>query len=60
MITQSALVLWASVAVKSAYNIGFNNYQQQLSAAKGNFTSDGWDSFMTALDSSGLLTQVKS
>jgi len=59
VITNKYLLQWASLATRTAFNIDWVHYDTQLQTAKSDFTSSGWSQFMSAMNSSGLLTTVK-
>ncbi|PHQ79547.1 MAG: type IV secretion protein IcmL [Coxiella sp. (in: Bacteria)] len=60
VVTKPYLLQWASLATRAAYNLDFNNYQQQIAAAAPYFTADGFLKFKEALKSTGLLdTMIK-
>lgn len=59
VVTSPYLLQWASLAAKASYNLDFNNYDQQVLAAKPYFTADGFLKYQQALKSSGLLDTVK-
>lgn len=59
VVTNTYLLEWASLATRAAFNLDFVNYQKQLQSASSYFTSGGWSAFNKALDSSGLLNDVK-
>lgn len=56
----SAVLQWANQAAIAAYTYNFVNYRQELQAASEFFTSDGWNTFLTALQNSNNLTTVIS
>lgn len=58
VVTNNYIIQWASIATRTALNIGYVRYKTQLLAAKPNFTPDGWMQFMRALNTSGLLKTV--
>lgn len=58
VITQKFLLQWASLSTRTALNLSFTDYQNQMAQAKDYFTPDGWDKFKAALQSSGLLGTV--
>lgn len=60
VVTNSYLLQWASLSVRTAFNIDFVNYDSQLDQAKSDFTSSGWSKFIDAMNKSGLLDTVKS
>lgn len=60
VMTDDLLIKWTEVAAKSAYNINFSSYQKDLDRVKEDFTSQGWSSYNSALESSGLLDDVIS
>ena len=60
VITQPFILQWSEMTTQIIYNISFDQYQQQLAVAKDRFTPGGWDKMMSALQSSGLLTNLVS
>ena len=58
VVNPSTILVWANEAVITAYTYDFNNYQTQLQKASQYFTTEGWQTFMTALTASGNLTKV--
>lgn len=58
VITSKYMLQWASLATRAAYNLDFAHYKQQLNKAKPYFTPTGWQKFLTALKSSGVLTEM--
>lgn len=49
---------WVANAVVRAYTFDFANWRSQLSAARENFTPQGWKGFEAALKDSGVLQTV--
>lgn len=49
---------WSTDAITKSYTFSFANYRQELQAARGNFTTTGWDGFQKALQESGNLKAV--
>jgi intracellular multiplication protein IcmL len=58
--SDAAVLQWANQAAIQAYTYNFVNYAQELNAASSYFTSDGWQQFLAALQSSNVLDMVKS
>ena len=58
--TRPAILSWASTTATEIMNFGFHNAVDRLSAQKQNFTSNGWDAFITALDDSKLMEKIVS
>ncbi len=56
--TDSAVKQWATEAALAAFSFNYVNYQQELQAASGFFTADGWKQFQNALQDSGTLDVV--
>ena len=56
--TDSAVSQWANYAAIASFSYNFVNYREELQAASGFFTSEGWDSFLAALDRSNMLKGV--
>lgn len=59
VVTHHYLLQWASLATRSAYNLNFVDYQKQLKNSSAYFTPDGWQSLMSAMKDSGVLTSLK-
>jgi intracellular multiplication protein IcmL len=57
--SDSAVLQWANQAAIAAYTYNFVNYRQELEAASGYFTEDGWGEFIDALKSSNTLKTVR-
>lgn len=56
--SDSAILQWANYAAIASFSYNFVNYREELVAASGFFTSEGWDSFLSALDKSNMLKGV--
>lgn len=56
--SDSAVLQWANYAAIASFSYNFVNYREELQAASGFFTADGWDSFLSALDRSNMLKGV--
>lgn len=55
----ATIVQWATDAAVSAYTFDFSGYRRQLSQTQARyFTSDGWKSFLRALESTKILDTV--
>ncbi|MGE3919446.1 MAG: type IVB secretion system apparatus protein IcmL/DotI [Gammaproteobacteria bacterium] len=57
-LSQSALLQWANLAAVAAFTYNFVNYRQELEAASEFFTPDGWQNFISELQSSNNLKAV--
>lgn len=57
--SDSAVLQWANQAAIAAYTYNFVNYRQELEAASGYFTENGWNEFIEALRSSTTLKTVR-
>lgn len=55
----SAVLQWANQAAIAAFSYNFVNYREELQAASGFFTAEGWQQFLDALQSSNNLEAVK-
>jgi hypothetical protein len=53
--SQQAVLSWAAAAVSQIMTFGFNNVDESMAKAKKNFTSEGWESFSTAMKKTSLL-----
>lgn len=58
--SDSAILQWANQAAIAAFSYNFVNYRTELQASSGFFTADGWDQFLSALQSSNNLDAVKA
>jgi intracellular multiplication protein IcmL len=56
----SALQQWATEAATAAYTYDFVNYRAQLQAASEYFTTEGWRSFLSELESTRNLLAVQA
>ncbi|STX28149.1 protein IcmL (DotI) [Legionella beliardensis] len=56
----SAVLQWANQAAIAAFTYNFVNYRDELQAASGFFTAEGWQQFLTALQQSNNLDAVKA
>jgi intracellular multiplication protein IcmL len=54
----STLLQWANSAAIAAYTYNFVNYRQELQSASEFFTPEGWNEFISALNSSNNLKAV--
>jgi intracellular multiplication protein IcmL len=52
----STILRWASKAATVAYTFNFINYQQQVSAARPYFTTDGWQDYLNSV--SGVISTI--
>jgi hypothetical protein len=57
-ISNKTVLAWANEAATAVYNYDFNNYQTNLQKASQYFTTDGWQAYMTTLNTSGNLAKV--
>lgn len=58
--SDSAILQWANQAAIAAFSYNFVNYRTELQASSGFFTAEGWDQFLSALQSSNNLDAVKA
>jgi intracellular multiplication protein IcmL len=58
--SDSAVLQWANQAAIAAFSYNFVNYRDELQAASGFFTPEGWDQFLSALQQSNNLDAVKA
>ncbi|STX50632.1 protein IcmL (DotI) [Legionella busanensis] len=58
--SDSAVLQWANQAAIAAFTYNFVNYRDELQAASGFFTADGWQQFLVALQQSNNLDAVKA
>lgn len=52
------IIAWATNLAITAYSYDYVNYRSDLQALAGSFTSDGWSSFLGALEGSRMLDTV--
>lgn len=57
-LSTAAVLQWAQTAVVSAFTFDFANYRSQLQSVSQYFTTDGWQEFQNALQSSGNINTV--
>ncbi len=57
-LNRPALLSWAAQAATETMTFGFHDYRRRLQEASRNFTRTGWASFVSALQSSGMLQTV--
>jgi intracellular multiplication protein IcmL len=55
-----ALLSWATVAATATFSIDFVNYSRTLNELKQYFTTEGYDSFLLALESASVLETIQS
>lgn len=58
MLSNKAVIRWASNAAVSAYTFNFLNYREQLQNASQYFTASAWKGYLNKLKSSGNLDAV--
>lgn len=58
ILTTQFIRRWADTAARSALNLSFSNYKQQLQKASTYFTSNAWTQYMNVIQSRGLLSQI--
>lgn len=56
--TDATVQQWATQAALAVFSFNYVNYQQELQAASGFFTANGWKQFQNALQTSGTLEVV--
>ncbi|MCC5791956.1 MAG: type IVB secretion system apparatus protein IcmL/DotI [Legionellaceae bacterium] len=57
--TDAQIYQWSTQAAVAAFTFNFVNYRQELEAASGFYTAEGWRQFQTALQNSGMLDLVR-
>lgn len=57
-VNNDAMLSWAAQAATDAMTFGFNDVEQRLGTVRGYFTEEGWNSFITAMASSRLFSDV--
>ncbi|OGV45081.1 MAG: type IV secretion protein DotI [Legionellales bacterium RIFCSPHIGHO2_12_FULL_42_9] len=55
-----AILQWTSEAALASFSYSYVNYRDELQAASGFFTGNGWTQFITALAASNNLEAVKA
>lgn len=60
VVTNKYLLQWAALAVRSCYNLTFDNYSSQLRQASSYFTTTGWSALMSAMKKSGVIDSLKN
>lgn len=58
--SNNAISSWANEAVMAVYSFNFIDYRQALSRAQDYFTPEGWQQFLSSLQSSNTLAMVLS
>ena len=58
--SDSAIAQWANQAAIASFTYNFVNYRDELQASSQFFTPEGWDQFLSALQSSNNLEAVKT
>lgn len=58
--SDSSVLQWANQATVAAFTYNFVNYRDELRAASGFFTGEGWQQFITSLEQSNNLDAVKA
>jgi intracellular multiplication protein IcmL len=59
-ISSEALLNWSKLAVSETFTYNFNDVGPRILAARRFFTEDGWNSFLSAIRTQGLLAQVQT
>jgi intracellular multiplication protein IcmL len=57
-VTPTAILKWSALAATSAYTIDFYHYQENIDALKDFFTVDGYQDYLTSLQSSDSLNRI--
>lgn len=58
--SDSSVLQWANQAAIAAFTYNFVNYRDELRAASGFFTGEGWQQFINSLEQSNNLDAVKA
>lgn len=58
-ISTISLLVWANEAIVTTYTYNFVSYKKDLQNASQYFTVDGWKKYMSALENSGDLKNVR-
>ena len=56
--TDAQIYQWSTKAAVAAFSFNFVNYREELEAASGFYTANGWRQFQNALQGSGMLDLV--
>ncbi|MCB1538627.1 MAG: type IVB secretion system apparatus protein IcmL/DotI [Rhodospirillales bacterium] len=59
-LSRPALLSWASQAATETMTFGFHDYRRRLQEASRHFTRQGWNSFVKALQDSGIIEAVET
>ena len=58
VLSASERSLWVTQTITSALSMDFTNFRAQLQSSRANFTSEGHDGFLKALQSSGIMASI--
>ena len=58
VLSASERSLWVTQAMTGAFALDFTNYRAQIQGSRINFTTEGHDGFLKALQSSGIMASV--
>lgn len=58
-VSTKALLSWVTLAATSSFSFDFVNYKDQLTKLQDYFTTDGYDNFISSLDSAGFLKSIE-
>ena len=59
LLTQSGLLTWVSDAITGAMSLNFLEWREKLEAVRPNFDDDTFKSFLSSLESSGILNMIQ-
>ena len=59
LLTQEGLLTWASNAITGAMSLNFLEWREKLEAVRPNFDDDTFKSFLSSLESSGILNMIQ-
>ena len=59
LLTQSGLLTWVSDTITGAMSLNFLEWREKLEAVRPNFDDDTFKSFLSSLESSGILNMIQ-
>lgn len=59
IMSDAALKSWTVAAVTEAFTLGHHDWRDRLAAVREHFTDEGYESFMTSLEESLLLSRLR-
>jgi len=58
-VSTKALLSWVTLAATATFTFDFVNYKDQLNSLQEYFTNDGYDNFLTSLQSAGTISTIE-